>query len=120
MKPARRLTRTVSGGSGYKSMPVGASISRRGGTVELGSCCSTNDLHFPRFLAGAEDELRAFEQSIGDVHVAFHPVIQHFGLMVHSDTDENRCLTMHEVRFHPDVRFHSVVEDLDRANVFIA
>src|SRR5437764_2061218 len=117
MKPARLLTRTVSGGSGYKSMPVGASISRRGGTVGLGSCCSTNDLHFPRFLAGPEDESRTFEQPIRDVHVAFHPVIQHFVLTIDSDGGQNRCFTMDKVRFHPDVRFRSVVEALDRANV---
>src|SRR5271167_3422972 len=112
MNPARLLTRATAGGAGFKSIPVGAFMSR---TTDGGLgffCFSTGDLHFLCFLVGTKNQLSAVEYTIRDVHVAFDAVVQHFRFTVRTHDHENRRFSMLSVGIHSDIGLLAVIENL--------
>src|ERR1700753_1604371 len=106
---ARLLTRTDRGGRGFKSRPLGASI----GAERVSAFSFTVDLHLACFLSAAKNQFGLLEQAIDDVHVVFHPVVDHLLLAVRADHNENRRFPVLGGLADLDVGLLAIVEDPD-------
>src|SRR2546430_3751186 len=112
MNAARLLTRTTCAGLGFRSIPVGAFMSRTGdGGLGL-LFRSTDDVHFLCFLTRAQNQLGSIEDPIGNIHVAFHTVVQHLGLAIGPDDHKNRRFTTLRAGVHTKISLLAVIEDL--------
>ena len=79
----------------------------------------TFDFHLPRFLSTSKNKLRMVEETVNDVHVAFHAIIDHFLFAVLAEDDQHRSLTCLRVMADLNERFLAVVKYPDWFEPFV-
>ena len=84
--------RTLCGGRGCRSRPLGESqdVAVRFSAVVSLAPSLTFDLHFLSFLARSQNQFRAIEEAVYDVHVTFHAVVDHLLFAVASKHNQHR------------------------------
>src|SRR3954462_9846714 len=121
---ARLLTRTGRGGRGCRSSPSGASPKRAavgfGVPDKVSAFSFTVDLHFACFLAAAQNQFRAFEEPIHNVHVVLDPVVHHLLLAIRSDDNKHWRFSIPGGLADLDISLLAIVQNPNRTDVVIA
>src|SRR6185312_1933597 len=89
---ALRLMRTVWGGRGFRSRPLGEFQDVAAGfsspLTDLAFSLTLN-LHFLCLFARSQNQFRPVEETVNDVHISLDAVIHHLRFAISADHDEN-------------------------------